>query len=91
MHAAAFRRRHCNAVGLRLELNGLGGQKGVRKHDVARVGPAQSDAQSVDERDFRARVRSLHDLQHQIHSLSLPSGWMLISALSSWNDSTGSS
>ena len=63
----------------------------VGKHDVAFIRLAKSHSNAVDEGDFGPLVGALHYLQQKTHSLSLPSGWMLISALSSWNDSTGSS
>ena len=52
---------------------------------------AERDGNVVDQRRLGARVHAAHYLHHRAHSLILPSGWMLISELSSWNDKTGKS
>ena len=107
LHQKRFERHAANghAVRRRLDRERRVGHRGVGQHDVAVLALPARDGNALHERDFRALVRPLDYFQQKIHlffklsnlqtiklhNLSLPSGWMLISALSSWNDRTGSS
>ena len=63
----------------------------ICKHYVTRVILAESDSDAFHERYLCALVGSFYYLEQEIHSLSLPSGCMFISALNSWKERTGSS
>ena len=88
--SSAWKQKH-HALGADLDFAGDVGQCLVSQDDVALVAPTEFDIHALNQRDFGPCIGTLHYFKYEIHSLSLPNGWMLISWESSWKLSTGSS